>query len=290
LTLNYILERNFNNDFLHINSKVISNNFGQERISPVTIPLNSRELICIIDKCSRLPESISSHYIPIPDGLEILEKRYGNIKAITFLRDPVDRVISNYFAFRMKRLLEDKLPVHVKYDYRKDMNQFFRNCQYVASKYGTHNLCENHQTYFFDNGLDLRKAISRLQTDFWFVGLVERFDEGLLILKDYFKQLGLSFNIMYVRQQIAPRTKHEKEQLVTNEIREKIKTMNKLDQQLYEEANRIFEDKVKNYIGDLKADLKQFRKKLNSPGWQFYQQSKSSKVKSFAKFFRIIKV
>jgi hypothetical protein len=290
LTLNYIFERNFNNGFLHINSKVISNNFGQERISPVTIPLNSSELIYIIDKCGRLPESISSHYIPIPDGLETLEKRYDNIKAITFLRDPVDRVISNYFAFRMKRLLEHKLPIHVKYDYREDMNQFFRNCQYVASKYGIHNICENHQTYFFDNGLDISKAISRLRTDFWFVGLVERFDEGLLILKDYFKQLGLTFNIMYVRQQIAPRTKDEKEQLVTNEIREKIKAMNKLDQQLYEEANRIFEDKVKNYIGDLKADLQQFRKKLNSTAWRFYQNSRSSKVRRFVKFFKIIEV
>ena len=66
--------------------------------------------------------------------------------------------------------------------------------------------------------------------------------------------------------------------------------MNKLDQQLYEEANRIFEDKVKNYIGDLKADLQQFRKKLNSTAWRFYQNSRSSKVRRFVKFFKIIEV
>jgi O6-methylguanine-DNA--protein-cysteine methyltransferase len=125
-----------------------------------------------------------------------------------------------------------------------------------------------------------------LRNDFWFVGLVERFDEGLLILKDQFKQLGLSFNIMYLKQQIAPRSKQEKEQLVTNEIREKIKDMNKLDQQLYEEANKIFEDKVKNYNGNIKADLKQFRRKLKV--WQFYQKIAPGEVKRFAGYFRNI--
>ncbi len=125
-----------------------------------------------------------------------------------------------------------------------------------------------------------------MRNDFWFVGLVERFDEGLLILKDQFKQLGLSFNIMYLKQQIAPRSKQEKEQLVTNEIREKIKKMNKLDQQLYEEANQIFEDKVKNYNGNIKADLKEFRRKLKA--WRFYQQIVPGEVKRFAEYFRNI--
>jgi O6-methylguanine-DNA--protein-cysteine methyltransferase len=134
--------------------------------------------------------------------------------------------------------------------------------------------------------MDLDKAISRLRNDFWFVGIVERFDEGLLILKKEFKKLGLSFNIMYVRQQIAPRTKQEKEQLVTNEIIEKIKKMNKLDQKLYEEANQIFEEKVKNYNGNIKADLQQFRRKLKV--WRFYQQIVPGEIKRFSGYFRNI--
>ena len=282
------MHRNFGDKHLHINAGVISKNLGEARSFPVTPALSSNELDYIIDQCETLPKSISSHYIPITVGLETLRKNYDSVKVITFLRNPIDRVISHYFAFRMKRLLEDELPKHVKYDYRKDMNQFFRNYEYVASKYRVHNACENQQTKSINNDNDLNKTISRLRKDFWFLGIVERFDEGLLILQDQFKRLGLSFNIMYVRQQMAPRTKQEKEQLVTNEIREKIKEMNKLDQQLYEEANRIFEDKVRNYNGDLKADLRQFRKKLNA--WRFYQQVVPSKVKHFAGSFRNIKV
>ena len=285
LTLNYILRRNFNNDFFQIDSKIISKYFGKERVFPTTTPLNSYELKYIIDEYGRLPKSISGHVISIPDGLETL-KTLDVVKTITFLRNPIDRVISHYFAFRKKRLLEDELPKHVKYDYRHDMKNFFRNYEYIESKFGTYHTIENHQTYFIDNGMDLDKAISRLRNDFWFVGIVERFDEGLLILKDQFEQLGLSFNIMYVRQQIAPRTKQEKEQLVTSEIREKIKKMNKLDQQLYEEANQIFEEKVKNYNGNIKADLQQFRRKLKV--WRFYQQIVPGEIKRFSGYFRNI--
>jgi len=157
LTLNYILRRNFDNDFLQINGKIISKHFGQERISPVTRPLDSYELKYIIDERNRLPKSISGHVISIPDGLETL-RMLDTVKAITFLRNPIDRVISHYFAFRKKRLLEDELPKHIKYDYRYDMKNFFRNYEYVASKYRIHNPCENYQTYFIDNGMDLNKA------------------------------------------------------------------------------------------------------------------------------------
>ena len=104
--------------------------------SPINILLdfNSSIIPYIIDEFGRLPKSISGHVISIPDGLETL-KTLDVVKTITFLRNPIDRVISHYFAFRKKRLLEDELPKHVKYDYRHDMKNFFRNYEYIESKF-----------------------------------------------------------------------------------------------------------------------------------------------------------
>ena len=277
MTLTYILRRNFGDKFLKMGSKDISKYLGNQRISPVTQMLTPDEINDIIDQYGKIPKCTSSHYIPIPTGLETLNQRFNNVKMITFLRDPIARVISHYFAFRKKRLLEDELPMHVKYDYRHDMKNFFRNNEYVESKYGIRNSIENHQTYFIDNDVNLHKAISRLKNDFWFVGIVERFDEGLLILRDQFNKIGKNFNIMYIRQQAAPRTKNEIKQLVTCEIRKKIKEMNKLDQQLYEESKQIFEKRKKLYSGDFESDLCEYRKELQR--WQLYQNYVPYKAK-----------
>ena len=277
LTLTYILRRNFGDEFLKLGSKDLSKYLGKQRISPVTLMLTPDEINYIIDQCDKIPKCMSSHYLPIPTGLEALRQRFNNVKMITFLRDPIARVISHYFAFRKKRLLEVELPKHVKYDYRYDMNNFFRNDKYVSSKYGIHNSTENHQTYFIDNSINIRKAISRLRNDFWFVGIVERFDEGLLILKDQFNKLGKNFDIMYIRQQVVSRTTEEKEQLVTDAVRETIKDLNKLDVQLYEAAKQIFEERIKSYSGDLESDLYKYRKKLQR--WQLYQKYMPYKAK-----------
>ncbi len=284
LTLTYILRRNFGDEFLKLGSKDLSKYLGKQRISPVTLMLTPDEINYIIDQCDKIPKCMSSHYLPIPTGLEALRQRFNNVKMITFLRDPIARVISHYFAFRKKRLLEVELPKHVKYDYRYDMNNFFRNDKYVSSKYGIHNSTENHQTYFIDNSINIRKAISRLRNDFWFVGIVERFDEGLLILKDQFNKLGKNFDIMYMRQQIAPRTEEEINQLVTSEIRDKIKDTNKLDLQLYQEAKQIFEERKKSYSGDFESDLREYRKRLRK--WQLYQNQVSYKGKKIIEWVR----
>tara|TARA_B100000315_G_scaffold218709_1_gene220171 strand:- start:1190 stop:2017 length:828 start_codon:yes stop_codon:yes gene_type:complete len=267
-----------------LGSKDLSKYLGKQRISPVTLMLTPDEINYIIDQCDKIPKCMSSHYLPIPTGLEALRQRFNNVKMITFLRDPIARVISHYFAFRKKRLLEVELPKHVKYDYRYDMNNFFRNDKYVSSKYGIHNSTENHQTYFIDNSINIRKAISRLRNDFWFVGIVERFDEGLLILKDQFNKLGKNFDIMYMRQQIAPRTEEEINQLVTSEIRDKIKDTNKLDLQLYQEAKQIFEERKKSYSGDFESDLREYRKRLRK--WQLYQNQVSYKGKKIIEWVR----
>ena len=51
-----------------------------------------------------------------------------------------------------------------------------------------------------DNNLDLSEAIDRLNK-YWFVGLKERFDEALLLLRNQFKQIGRSLDVRYYLSQ-----------------------------------------------------------------------------------------
>ena len=277
-TLGYILRRNYGEEYLKIGKAEMLEYLGKApKVDFSQHQLNSGEINSIIDHCDKLPKCISSHYISIHSGVDSFKQRYRDVKMITFLRDPMPRVLSHYFALRKKYLHLEELPVHIKYDYRNDINEWIRNNDYVASKYGWLNYCKSRQTYYFDNTYNLDKAILRMKNDFWFVGIVEKFDEGLLLLKDQFKKLGKDLNIMYIRQAQVQHSKQEIDQFVTPEVIKKLEDMNGLDQQLYEEAKQIFEDRIKTYSGNLESDLFNYRKQLKR--WQIYHNHVPLKIR-----------
>ena len=196
-TFRFVLRENFEDKLLAIHSPQIKEHFGATRTTPSTKNLTDEELTQILN-CYTDIECISGHFFNFPN-------RFDNFKVMTILRDPIERVISHFFSFRRKYLhLEvDKLPIHMKYDYRYDINLFFKHWDYLSLKYGVANTCVNRQTFSIDSNMNLDQAINRLKNEFWFVGLVERFDEGLLILKEQFKDLGRPFDIMYESQDVA---------------------------------------------------------------------------------------
>ena len=271
-TFRFVLRRNFGDKLLAIHSPQIKEHFGVDRATPSTQNLTDEELTQILN-CYPDIECISGHFFNFPNSFE-------NFKTMTILRDPVERVVSHFFSFRRKylNLSVDQFPDHMKYDYRYDINLFFKHWDYVSSKYGVPNGCVNRQTYSIDGNMNLDQAINRLKNEFWFVGLVEKFDEGLLILKDQFKKLGRSFDIMYESQDVAASVvdgvrymsqrkavkiqQKEKEILINDEVREKIKAMNQKDCILYEEAKRLFNERLSQYDGDIKTDLSNFRRDL----------------------------
>ena len=297
-TFKYILSRNFGDNFLGVYSPTIRKYLGSERTTPSVKPLNEFEFSEIL-ACYSGIECVSSHFLAFPN-------RFNHFKVMTFLRDPVERVISHFFSFRRKYLdlSVDEFPDHMKYDYRNDMILFFKHWDHVQSEYGVHNHCKNYQTYVIDNNLDIDKAIDRIRNNFWFVGLVERFDEGLLLLRDQFKELGRSLDIKYVRQHVAAnmaggiyresvqkavrRQRKEKKVLVTDEIREKIKEMNQLDYVLYKEAKKLFNERLNRYQGNMKADLSNYRRQMQQ--WKLKNQLYGSlKVNRIKSFLRLIK-
>ena len=59
-----------------------------------------------------------------------------------------------------------------------------------------------------------------------------------------------------------------------DDIREKIKEMNQKDYILYEEAKRLFGERVRKYEGDIKTDLSNFRRDLKK--WKFKKRIHSN--------------
>ena len=261
LTLAHILRRNFGDDHLDIYTEEIKNVLGSARVTPTIGMLTPDELNRILDQNGEI-KSISSHWIPIPSGIEILKERFGNVKIITFFRDPIDVIISKFFSFRRRYLHSETLPEHMLYDYRNDLSLFLKHWAYVSKQYDVQDQCRNYTSYFLDNDLNIDKGLSRLKNDFWFVGLTERFNEGLILLKDRFQQLDISFSIYYNRKNKGLQVNEEKKKLVTEEVLQGIRDQNKIDIRLYENIIPLYKEKICEYSGNMKKDLLRYKQKL----------------------------
>ena len=269
LTLADILRRNFGEGHLDIYTQEIKNVLGLDRVKPTIGMLTPDELNLILDQHKEV-KSISSHWIPIPSGIEILKERFGKIKLITFLRNPVDVIISKFFHFRRKYIHSNKLPEHMVYDYRNNLDLFIKHWDYVSQRYRVYDQCKNYIAYILDNTLTQEKALSRLKKEFWFVGLTERFNEGLVILKDQFQQLGLPFSIYYDRRDKGPKESEQRKKLVTKEAIQKIRAQNIIDIALFEDAVQLYEENVRQSPRDINKQLLRFNQKLAV--WQTYHK------------------
>ena len=112
------------------------------------------------------------------------------------------------------------------------------------------------------------------------------------------------FDIMYESQDVAASVvdgvrymsereafkiqKKEKAILINDEIRKKIKEMNSMDYILYEEAKKLFNERLSQYPRDIKADLAVYRRQLQQ--WKLknrlYGLLKANKVRSSLRWMK----
>lgn len=155
----------------------------------------------------------------------------GPFSYITFLREPVKRVLSHYAHARRD-------PEHNLYPYMSKMSlkEALTRRIYVAEAF------DNFQTRLISGAwhdvpfgaLDdsvLEAAKENLRCHFA-VGLVERFDESLLLLQQQFDWSA----VFYTRHNTAARNDRSALDAVDDETLELIRRHNRLDRQLYEFA------------------------------------------------------
>jgi Sulfotransferase family len=144
----------------------------------------------------------------------------------SMVRHPVDRIISLYHFLSTS-------PDYILYDQLKETSfeQFIDENQQV----------DNHQTYFFSGGKknDLDVAIKNIEKYFPVVGVTNRFNESIYLMKKEFGWKDLSYYKVNVTKK-RPALKEIPEELI-----QKIKEKNEFDMKLYEYVNKRLSKQIK---------------------------------------------
>lgn len=173
---------------------------------------------------------------------------------MTVVRDPVDRLISHYYYV-------SSLPNHYLHDQIKTQHMSLKD-------YACSNLTlevDNHQTRMLAGGDEvqdpigqastqmLERAKQNLREQFAVVGIAERFDETLILLKELF---DWSLPLYYKRNVTRGRPKKER---ISEADRHAIETRNALDMELYRYANALLDEQIQTYVRFFRIKLFLFR-------------------------------
>jgi len=143
-----------------------------------------------------------------------------NIPAITWLRDPVERVISNYYYLYKRldeELNEEKKGLNILSKMRRSLLEYAqdeRNCNRMSK---------------FLKGIDLK--------DLFFIGIVENYDKDI-------QELGRKLNWSIPEIVMHNKTGKINKSIIDEKTKALIRSYNKKDQVLYEDAlaikNKLF--------------------------------------------------
>ena len=155
---------------------------------------------------------------------------------VTMLRNPIERVVSYYHFVK-------KLSSHPDYELIKAQNISIEDyCQM-----GRENM-RNGQTRFLSGTKEseacspqmLERAKTHLQEHFSVVGIQEKFDESLLLLKD---RLGWKKTPFYYQRNTNRASSYNRAEISPSTL-SAIAKYNELDLELYEYANDIFQQQL----------------------------------------------
>lgn len=168
------------------------------------------------------------------------------INYFTFLRSPIDRYVS-HFQYQVDRM---RIPW--------TFGQFLSEPHFA-----------NFMTTRIAGRPDVERAKELLRDRFSFIGLTERFDESLLLMRH---ALGLpDFDVRYERQNAGRdrgNTMSSIDSPGTEDVTERIRSQNLLDLELYRFAREeLYPEYVGRYGPQLSSDLERFR--TENEGFRF---------------------
>jgi len=167
---------------------------------------------------------------------------------VTILRDPVERMISHYYFVL-------RSPHHYLYEQVTSQNMTLED--YVRSDLSPE--LHNGQTKLLAGNEKmppphmLEVAYRNLREHFIFVGLTEKFDESLVLMK---RRLGWS-RIYYTQINVNP-NRPPKSEISDSTVRA-IERNNEKDLELYAFARQLFEESVREEGPSFGSEVKRFR-------------------------------
>ena len=178
---------------------------------------------------------------------------------ITFLRDPVDRVISDYHYVLRTPSHDYHEPVatdgYSLSDYVESGITFYTNNLHARLISG-----EGERAPFGECTPAMsEKAIRNLEEHPSVVGLTEHFDKSIILMKQ-----RLGWNLPFYRVQNSTSNRPEKDE-ISDSDRSLIREYNAIDQSLYAYARERFEDTWSDVPASYRRDLK----RLHRFNWMF---------------------
>lgn len=159
------------------------------------------------------------------------------IKYFTFLRDPIKRYMSHFNHQVNKKGIDWKL------------DEFIKEERF-----------NNYMTRRIAGEANLKKAIQRIEEDFSFVGLFEKYDESIVLMNQFVFDEELL--LYYETKNDSLYEKKLNYNDLDNHIQEKIMKNNLLDLELYKYVKeKIYPQFISRYSGNLKNDTKKFLSK-----------------------------
>lgn len=174
-----------------------------------------------------------------------LHAAFPELRYFTFLRDPVRRYLSHF---------KNRSRAYAREDFER----------WAALRW-TH----DWQTRMIAGEPSAQKAIDLLATRIGFVGFTETFDESLLMLGQWLGEPGFRPEYRPVNQlagkqraRDAARGQADMSYLESPEVRERLREITALDQQVYDYALRECHARQRaRYRGDLAADVARLRER-----------------------------
>ena len=185
---------------------------------------------------------IAGHNVKAYSDLHVA---FPEVRYFTWLRDPVKRYLSHF---------KNRSRAYAREDFERWADQAW-----------TH----DWQTRMIAGEANAQKAIDLLSGRIGFVGLTETFDESLLMLGQWLGEPGFRPEYRPVNQlagkqrsRDSAREQADLSYLDTPEVRERLRAINELDQQVYDFALRECHARQRAaYAGDLAADVATMRER-----------------------------
>ena len=179
----------------------------------------------------------------------------NNFKYFTMMREPVKRVLSQYtYLLSLKNdphnLSTDSREMTIREYYDSEISPQLTNTQTQCIS-GT--LFDNDSSEASSNRI-LEKAKQNLEKHFPVIGLTERFNETLLLLK---RELG--WKTPYYSRANVTKKKPGRVNIREDDI-EFVKEKNHLDIQLYDFATGLFNEKMNDVNHGFQDELKRFNR------------------------------
>jgi hypothetical protein len=165
-----------------------------------------------------------------------------DLQCFTFLRQPVERTLSHYYAIRDRREGEEEPGKHAKSPLPPDPSlDDALDAGYVHDNLHTRMLCGDPEPFGEVTEEMLDAAKRNLRDELVFFGLTERFDESLVLAK---RRLGLDAILYRSSGRVNP--ERPRGDQVPAELRRAAERSNRYDIELYRYAKELFESELES--------------------------------------------